>query len=47
LSDKQRRNHEAGFLLVGGYRLKDGRRLGEVRLTALNTAADDDLNDLL
>jgi hypothetical protein len=31
-----RRNHESGFRLVGGFVLKDGRRLGEARLSAIN-----------
>jgi hypothetical protein len=38
LDPKTRRNHEVGFVLVGGHVLKDGRRLGEVRLTVINTA---------
>ena len=38
---KTRRNHELGFVLVGGHVLKDGRRLGEVRLTVINTAVAD------
>ena len=29
LSPKQKRNHKIGFELVGGYVLKDGKRLGE------------------
>jgi hypothetical protein len=41
LDPKTRRNHEVGFALVGGHMLKDGRRLGEVRLTAINTAVAD------
>ena len=40
LDPQTRRNHEVGFRLVGGYVLKDGRRLGEVRLTAITTAVD-------
>ena len=41
LDPKTRRIHEGGFRLVGGYVLKDGRRLGQVRLTAINTAIVD------
>ena len=41
LDPKTQRNHEIGFALVGGHALKDGRRLGEVRLTAINTAVTD------
>ena len=41
LDPKTRRNHEVGFVLVGGHVLKDGRRLGEVRLTVINTAVAD------
>ena len=41
LDPKTRRNHEVGFVLVGGHVLKDGRRLGEVRLTVTNTAVAD------
>lgn len=29
--------YERGFAMVGGYELKDGRRLGTIRLTALTT----------
>jgi hypothetical protein len=41
LDPKTRRIHEGGFRLVGGYVLKDGRRLGQIRLTAINTAIVD------
>ncbi|WP_315767524.1 MULTISPECIES: hypothetical protein [unclassified Bradyrhizobium] len=37
LDPKSKRNHEVGFKLVGGYVLKDGKRLGEKRLTAIDT----------
>jgi hypothetical protein len=47
LDPKSKRNHEVGFKLVGGYILKDGKRLGEKRLTAIDTALVDDLYDLL
>jgi hypothetical protein len=42
-----RRLHERGFHLVGDYLLKDGRRLGSVRLTAINTSVIDDLYEKL
>ena len=32
LGPKSKHNHEVGFKLVGGYVLKDGKRLGEKRL---------------
>jgi hypothetical protein len=38
-----RRNHEASFRLVGGHVLKDGRRLGQVRLASIDTAVIDAL----
>ena len=41
LDRRTRRNHEVGFALVGGYRLKDGRRLGEARLAAITPAVVD------
>jgi hypothetical protein len=41
LDGKTKRNHEAGFRLVGGYVLKDGRRLGEARVAAITTAVTD------
>lgn len=43
LDYKTQRNHEAGFGLVGGYRLKDGRRLGQVRVSAITTAIADEI----
>ena len=47
LDAKSKRNHEVGFKLVGGYVLKDGRRLGEKRLSAIDTALTDDLYEKL
>jgi hypothetical protein len=47
LDAKSRRNHEVGFKLVGGYVLKDGKRLGEKRLAAIDTALTDDLYEKL
>jgi len=43
LDIKTRRNHEVGFRLVGGYQMKDGRRLGSVSLSAITTAVTDAL----
>src|SRR6202043_1747997 len=47
LDPKSKRNHEVGFKLGGGYVLKDGKRLGEKRLTAIDTALIDDLYEKL
>jgi len=47
LDPKSKRNHEVGFKLVGGYILRDGKRLGEKRLTAIDTALTDDLYERL
>jgi hypothetical protein len=47
LDAKSKRNHEVGFKLIGGYVLKDGRRLGEKRLSAIDTALTDDLYEKL
>jgi len=47
LDGKTRRNHENGFKLVGGHVLKDGRRLGQVRLTTITTAVTDALYERL
>jgi hypothetical protein len=47
LDAKTKRIHEVGFRMVGNYRLKDGRRLGQVRLTAIDTAIVDNLYDKL
>jgi hypothetical protein len=47
LDAKTKRNHEIGFKLVGRYVLKDGSRLGEKRLTAIDTALTDDLYEKL
>ena len=37
------RNHDVGFRMVGGHILKDGRRLGSVRVTAIDAAVVDAL----
>jgi hypothetical protein len=42
-----RRNHENGFKLVGGYKLKDGRLLGSVRVSAITTAETDAIYEKL
>jgi hypothetical protein len=47
LGVRTRRNHEVGFLLVGGYVLKDGNRLGQARLTSITTAVVDALYEKL
>jgi hypothetical protein len=47
LGARTKRNHEVGFRLVGGHRMKDGRRLGQVRLTEISTAAIDMLYEKL
>lgn len=47
LNSKSKRNHELGFKLVGGYVLKDGRRLGQVRVTVIDTAVVDALYEKL
>jgi hypothetical protein len=39
--------HEYGFDLVGNYRLKDGRRLGSVRLSQMDTGVVDPLYEKL
>jgi hypothetical protein len=38
LDARTKRNHEVGFRIVGGYVLKDGRRLGTLRLAAIDTS---------
>ena len=43
LDVRTKRNHEVGFRLVGQYIMKDGRRLGDVSLAAINTAVADTL----
>ena len=47
LDPKTRRNHENGFKLVGGYVLKDGRRLGQAHASAITTAITDALYEAL
>jgi hypothetical protein len=47
LDAKTRRNHENGFKLVGCHVLKDGRRLGQARVSAIDTAITDCLYEAL
>jgi hypothetical protein len=47
LDAKARRLHESGMRLVGDHILKDGRRLGAVRVTAIDTAVADALYERL
>ena len=47
LDPKTKRIHESGMHLVGSHVLKDGRRLGGVRLTAIDTAVVDALYERL
>ena len=47
LDARTRRNHEVGFRLVGGYVMKDGRRLGTASLAAITTAVTDALYEKL
>ncbi len=47
LDENTRRKYEVSLRMVGGYILKDGRRLGQVRLTAIDSRLVDDLYDKL
>jgi hypothetical protein len=47
LDPKTKRIHESGMRLVGDHVLKDGRRLGGVRLAAIDTAVADALYERL
>jgi hypothetical protein len=47
LDAKTRRNHEAGFRLVGSYTLKDGRRFGTLCTGIITTAVTDELYEKL
>jgi hypothetical protein len=47
LDAKTKRNHEAGFRLVGGYVLKDGRQLGKSSVREVTTAVVDKLYEKL
>jgi hypothetical protein len=40
---RTKRNREVGFRMVGGYVLKDGRRLGTLKLAAIDTSLADEL----
>jgi hypothetical protein len=47
LDARTRRNHEGGFRLVGGYTMKDGRRLGMMPVASITTAVVDALYEKL
>jgi hypothetical protein len=47
LDGKTKRNHKAGFKLVGGHVLKDGRRLGLAKVSIITTAVTDALYEKL
>jgi hypothetical protein len=47
LDPKTKRIHESGMRLVGDHILKDGRRLGSIRLEAIDTAVADTLYERL
>ena len=47
LNTRTKRNHESGMRLVGGYVLKDGKRLGVMPLAAITTAVTDRLYEKL
>lgn len=47
ISAKQQRNHKAGFGLIGGFLMADGRRLGSVHVKAITTAVVDNLYEKL
>jgi hypothetical protein len=47
LDARTKRNHEVGFRLIGGYVLKDGKRLGEARLASITSAVADALYERL
>jgi hypothetical protein len=47
LDARTKRNYEVGFRLVGGHILKGGRKLGSVRITAVDTAVVDALYEKL
>jgi hypothetical protein len=47
LDAKTKRIHENGFRMVGKHVLKDGRRLGQVHLTAIDTGVVDELYEKL
>jgi hypothetical protein len=47
LDVRTKRNHEVGFRLVGGYVMKDSRRLGTMPLASITTAVTDALYEKL
>jgi hypothetical protein len=44
LDVRTKRNHETGFRMVGGYVMKDGRKLGTMPLASITTAVIDALD---
>jgi hypothetical protein len=47
LDVRTQRNHEVGFRMVGGYAMKDGRKLGTMPLGSITTAVVDALYEKL
>lgn len=47
LDARTKRNHEVGFKIVGGHVLKDGRKLGKLRVSVIDTAVVDTLYEKL
>jgi hypothetical protein len=47
LDPRTKRNHESGMRLVGAHVIRDGRRLGQVHLSAITTAVTDALYEKL
>jgi hypothetical protein len=47
LDVRTKRNHEVGFRMVGGYAMKDGRKLGTMPLGSITTAVVDALYEKL
>jgi hypothetical protein len=47
LDVRTKRNHETGFRMVGGYEMKDRRKLGTMPLGSITTAVIDALYDKL
>jgi hypothetical protein len=43
LDARTKRNHEVGFRMVGGYTMKDGRKLGTMPLASITAAVIDAL----
>jgi hypothetical protein len=47
LDARTKRNHEVGFKIVGDHVLKDGRKLGKVRVSVIDTVVVDTLYEKL